>query len=57
MKTYTIQYSVPKEKIAISDWTERVDFIDASTLSEAREKFIKKMEDRQGIFYILDIFA
>ena len=52
MSNYIVQYSIPKgNQVAVSDWTEYMTKIKASSDKEAIHKFNK---NREGTWLILD---
>ena len=51
MKKYTVQYSIPGNKLAVSDWIEYKTVIKAKNSAEAIKMFEK---NRNGTWLILD---
>lgn len=52
MKTFTVQYSVPKgDQVCVSDWTEYTKKIKAKSANDAIIKFNK---NRDGTWQVLD---
>ncbi len=54
MKLFTVQYSTPGNKVAVSDWQERSKTIKADSAGEAVKRFEK---NRDGTWMILDCWG
>jgi len=52
---YIVQYSIPKGKIAITEWTEYTTTIEANSLKDAVSGF-SRTHQHLGTWHILDCY-